>query len=381
MFDRETLLVLGAGASVPYGYPTGEKLIQDIVDDICNDQVSIKYSGRAVPNSDNFSQYIKEINILDQGDLILIGQSERSNFLTPQGKNICRIRLSEIPSLRDLKDKLNYFAPVSIDIFLRDNPSFHDAGRFMIVYTLLKRSKRCAGNFGQNGLTSQQKNEYDNWYRHLINEMISGCENPVDICKNKINIVTFNYTVDFEYYIVSRLFENEFFKRDIRENNMTFDQIISFFKERITHVYGQIWGISEVKDKFDILNKLEAVVLNSFCFSEAKTCYSSINLMSHERTADPEIKKIVSAAEDCVVIGFGFDRDNLDKLGFPGDKSSWIQFLSGKIFKYMDYRGKMRSLQSQFSMLKVGDRPPEITCSTAEKISDAYLNDFKIRLF
>src|SRR5437016_7627170 len=32
MIEKKTVLVLGAGASEPYGFPTGEKLLKDIVD-------------------------------------------------------------------------------------------------------------------------------------------------------------------------------------------------------------------------------------------------------------------------------------------------------------------------------------------------------------
>ena len=32
MIERPTVLILGAGASKPYGFPTGEKLLRDIVD-------------------------------------------------------------------------------------------------------------------------------------------------------------------------------------------------------------------------------------------------------------------------------------------------------------------------------------------------------------
>jgi hypothetical protein len=36
MFKEETLFILGAGASYPYGYPLGKALVIDIVNNINN---------------------------------------------------------------------------------------------------------------------------------------------------------------------------------------------------------------------------------------------------------------------------------------------------------------------------------------------------------
>lgn len=39
MFSHDTLLILGAGASLNYGYPTGAELVKNIIDNIETDEI------------------------------------------------------------------------------------------------------------------------------------------------------------------------------------------------------------------------------------------------------------------------------------------------------------------------------------------------------
>lgn len=41
MFKSETLFILGAGSSYPYGYPLGKELVKHIIDNIKSDQILI----------------------------------------------------------------------------------------------------------------------------------------------------------------------------------------------------------------------------------------------------------------------------------------------------------------------------------------------------
>ncbi len=41
MFKKETVFILGAGASKPYGYPLGSDLIKEIIANIDNDCIYI----------------------------------------------------------------------------------------------------------------------------------------------------------------------------------------------------------------------------------------------------------------------------------------------------------------------------------------------------
>ena len=72
MIDTETLFILGAGASVPYGYPTGNQLRIEIYKKFSSDfnsllqdttRVDLRYK-RAIPaKADEFCRNFKESGI------------------------------------------------------------------------------------------------------------------------------------------------------------------------------------------------------------------------------------------------------------------------------------------------------------------------------
>jgi hypothetical protein len=55
MFNEETLFILGAGASLPYGYPLGKDLINQIIDYIKNDFIYL-------PKIENLGYFYNENN-------------------------------------------------------------------------------------------------------------------------------------------------------------------------------------------------------------------------------------------------------------------------------------------------------------------------------
>jgi len=94
MIKNKTVLVLGAGASMPYGFPSG----QGLVDIICD--------------SDNPSK-----KLVAEG--AVVAPNEVSSFVNA---------LSEAD-------------PESIDVFLGNNPEFEKVGKAAIAATLLPRER------------------------------------------------------------------------------------------------------------------------------------------------------------------------------------------------------------------------------------------------
>ena len=55
MFKKNTVFVLGAGASKPYGYPIGSELIDDIINDLKDDSLYVSPS-KGVTNNFHYNE-------------------------------------------------------------------------------------------------------------------------------------------------------------------------------------------------------------------------------------------------------------------------------------------------------------------------------------
>src|SRR5258708_19497688 len=135
MITRPTTLILGAGASAPFGFPTGYQLLNEVLS--C-----------AAYSSDGASPLLA----LDYGT----GQIQAFwEALRASGKS-------------------------SVDSFLEHRPTLVDIGKAAMAWALI----RCE---------SEQKlfkRDGTNWYEYLFNRLNSRFE---DFDKNKLTLLTFNY--------------------------------------------------------------------------------------------------------------------------------------------------------------------------------------------
>lgn len=426
MFESNTLFILGAGASKPYGFPLGNGLVKAIIEDM-QDQIYIPLydrgnNPRPVWNATDdkedflyeFEKFEKEISCLlascdeitqehffdHNGDIIKL---IFNNLGFPIEKLFRPIKISRIDIFRKLKNTLIEFDPVSIDAFLRDNPSHQKAGKIMIIYSLLKREEPA-----KMALNSSDKR--DNWYSLLFNDLVSGCaDNPEGLLKNKVKFTTFNYDLSLDHYLKSRIIGTEVF-REKYSTDLSIAE--TFLKENpIKHIYGTCYqrdaytygryNTSPVEAK-RISGKIYPPQLTSKGLQNFKrftislTNYQNIKTMYQERKQDiNENKSDLAWAENIIIIGFGFDRDNLTLLGFPDNEEDFENILTGKTIRYLNFEGSNKSLSKEFDELseysrnknfhiKTNKKPIprfKLIESTAESISAAYLNDFKKYLF
>lgn len=391
MFKDETLFILGAGADFPYGYPLGADLIANIITNIRKDHIYI-------PMSDNSVQdYLKNGNSLIQIDFNLDEIISSADTLASEkfksedkpvlnglvsfnGKTYARIQLEKITQLANLKNALVEFDPVSIDAFLNHHPSYEQAGKAMIIYSLLK----CENEFYFSRREKTTEKPYpDNWYSHLINDILSGCNNPSDIKNNKINIITFNYSMSLDYYLKKRLSAVGL----LTDNTDAKTFIEELTTQKIHHVYGKIHDEIPIKEygafagSNDINKDRNDAEKNTMRFMKSIKSRNLISLMYQERQATDTYQKLIHNAKKIIIIGFGFDRDNLNILGLPEKEKEYATLLLGRQLRYMDYEGRMKGLAEQFNSLKMKHQSLSITRSTANSITEAYQNDFKIYLY
>ncbi|MBY0377511.1 MAG: hypothetical protein K2Q33_02970, partial [Gammaproteobacteria bacterium] len=85
------------------------------------------------------------------------------------------------------------------------------------------------------------------------------------------------------------------------------------------------------------------------------------------------------------IIGFGFDRNNLNILGLPSHGKKYFHpktndgLFNNKKIKWLNYKGKLTNIQRELEALANNDAgtTPKLIISTLEYISEAYHNDLK----
>lgn len=178
MVNNPLVLVVGAGASFPYGFPLGSQLRTEI----CN-----------IENDDSLlrASLVKHINLDD---------SLLRNFAKS-------FRLSSVKS---------------IDAFLAKRSEFESIGKLAIAASLISKSTK----------KTKEYDLEDNWYLELWNLLISGINSHNELKNNKLRIITFNYDYSLESFIHSSI---------VHTFGVSDTDAFSVLKNiPILHVYGSI---------------------------------------------------------------------------------------------------------------------------------------------
>lgn len=434
MFVKNTLFILGAGASVPYGFPLGKALISDIITDMDDviyiprykhnercafvdipEQKSITYSVDKIIN-DCKALYVGVEKINEQKLQISIEIPGCYDY-THRGSQPAKcfrlfpVQIKQLDKFMELRNALINFDPVSIDAFIRDNPSHAMSGKTMIYYSLLKRENKSKHELlmhkknnketkSSTNISNEDVCPQDNWLIHLLNDLTVGCsDNPESLNGNNVKFITFNYENSLEYFLYSRLYNIETFRDDDGGASI----VDKFFeKTDVHHVYGSLRVpqkdlIGEYGNYFTIsgLSGLESKCSDTRRFIFSINEFTNIKTMFDERKDGVDKDKVkhkeyIEWSNEIIIIGFGFDRDNLNILGFPNKMQGYRNLFEGKAVRYLDYDGNMNSLAQEFELIdtyfksiSTADNAKKFhyTRSVDKSISFAYQNDFKKSLF
>ena len=147
MIRRRTVFVLGAGASIPYGFPSGEDLLQE--------------ARRLSP---------KEIH-----------------------EHLC---IESTDPIQPLYDALVRTHDASLDSILDLRTDLRDAGKRLIASLLLQREFNS---------TKHYPNRSDDWITLLFGELTAGTRSLDEFVENQVVFVTFNYDRLLEHRILGAL--------------------------------------------------------------------------------------------------------------------------------------------------------------------------------
>jgi hypothetical protein len=147
VIKRPTALVLGAGASAPFGFPSGRKLRDDIIRDLG------------------------------------AGSTDLYKVVATTG--------SDAKHITNFRDALQKSGQRSVDAFLERRNEFVGIGKVAIAAALIPYEKEWTLWGGD-----------DNWYEYLFERLGPTLD---DVKQSQLVVITFNYDRSFEHYFFSAL--------------------------------------------------------------------------------------------------------------------------------------------------------------------------------
>jgi hypothetical protein len=257
MIKRRTLFILGAGASIPYGFPSGAEL-------------------RAL--------------LCDAAGAI---DSELSRLLFGV------LEINTRDTFEFAQTFLNSGQP-SIDAFLARRGEFREIGKLCIAAALCQREVPAR--------VMRYEND-DNWYALLWEALTRDTTKASEVSENNARFVTFNYDRSLEHFLFQAT-KNTF--PDVSDA-----QALAVVNSLgILHIYGSL-GKFHYPDQPMGTRRFEPNVKAPFLQIAAH----GLSIIPEARDDAPvfhEAQKLIIWCEALCFLGFGFDFLNLARLNVPG---------------------------------------------------------------
>ena len=288
MIDKKTVFILGAGASCPYGYPSGSCL-----------RWLICFHGGFQNNYFNYLNQSKlDQRIREQR------RGEVNHF---------------IKAFKDSNIK-------SVDVFMANNPKLAPIGKYIIAYEIFRaernscfseEAKRRQEQFEDLRKNPDRKRQLweiagfvgGDWYFYLYNRLLEGLVGKdalPDFSNDNIAFITFNYDRSLEQFFYESL---SHLNSEVPE-----DRIIQTLKQlKIIHVYGQIAPLKwqNANDYVEYKSQTDESLLQCAA-NNVKTIY--------EEKENPELmeaQNLIKQSEQMFFLGFGYAPENMEVLGLP----------------------------------------------------------------
>lgn len=295
MIDKRTVFVLGAGASCPYGYPSGAHLRKHIC--------------------------------LSQG----LWQSYNLSGIGSQSAQE-EGRLKEI---QEFIDKFRKSSIKSIDLFMANNPKLAPIGKYIIAFEIFRAErdsrfgeeakleqeqiadKQHRGTFGPLNLLSSPLFMGQDWYSYLYNHLLEGKvgnDDLPDFSNGNLAFVTFNYDRSLEQFLYEAL---RYSFTEVLE-----ERVVQCLKQlKILHVYGQVASLQwqNPSDYVDYKPQTNESLLQRA--ANVRTIY--------EEKENPELieaQNLLKQAKRLFILGFGYAPENMSVLGLPAliPQTCWV---------------------------------------------------------
>lgn len=246
-----TVLILGAGASKPYGYPTGDELQKQILANL--------------------------------GD----PKSDPSRQLHQLGHSPAKIE--------EFWRRLQGADADSIDEFLRNQSAFEELGKQAIAQVLMK------SEFEHSQDQQKFNRASGSWYQLFKNALV-GTGSLHSISTGLVSVVTFNYDRSFENYLY-QTFVNAFSSEE--------GEILKVLRSiRIHHIHGVLdwlpWQAYKTNRPYGSTFSPDVIKSSAATIKLAH---------ENPRQIDNVASQLIEDAERILFLGFGYAASNLIKLG------------------------------------------------------------------
>jgi len=298
MFDgKKTLFILGAGASVDFGFPTGNELRENI---------------RGLSSY----QHIQNLSesVTDGKDKV---HSDYRSFKAGGTKSIPGNVLEGLeavyklePDLKEFCDKFHNSPVYSIDEWLVNWPDLRDVGCLVLAYHILKAEAH--SNLFRT----------ETWAQYLLGL----CGNTRDeFEKAQFLIVTFNYDRSFEFFLYYTLLNK--YAYDPEQAS----QIVK--KKVIHHIHGKLGALEWENTPEEVMIKHGNYRIP---FNQLRAAANQIKVVHETNRSDKlslRARELIDWSDNVVFLGFAYNSENMRKLGFSpmlgyakeGDKRSLPQ--------------------------------------------------------
>ena len=285
LFDgsNANIIILGAGSSVPYGFPTGKQLRKDIL----NLKNSIEGLQHLQEFEDSFQLY-KRINT---------SESTLNGFYHKR--------------ITEFNDRFKKSILQSIDSYLNrlektNDPDNVNVGKYLIFEMIKKYERREFNNVGDN---------QDDWIEYLVEKYLKYDDIFNAFKSSPPLIITFNYDNIFEHYIHSYL---------VYGRNFTDKMAYEFIKNlNILHVHGH------TKSYY---SKYEETNMSIYEIISDLSVIRDEHKVKYESQVSKKIETVLVSTQKINIyfLGYGFDKYN-NNLLFPNIKQFQGYFKANKI--------------------------------------------------
>ncbi len=255
MITESTVLILGAGASHPYGFPLGPELKSRVW------RLLRAASGGAYDCAERAASYEPLLAMGFNPDLI-----------------------------EEFSLKLERSPRTSVDAFLENQPKFLEVGKAAIAATMLPLED-------QEALLSEPKSEERKWYQKLYNSL---GRSLAEIRDNKLVTLTFNYDRSLETYLLEAI------KNDFGLSTDDTHEVLTHLP--ILHLYGSLGT-----DDFNGLiteGRIERAANSIRVISDDSP--------RDDPTFQQAWQHIQQSSNVCF-LGFGYDESNINRLRISND--------------------------------------------------------------
>lgn len=195
MFKSPTVLLLGAGASAPYGFPLGVTLKREI-------ESNLLALTKAQPST--FGRQLQISTFLNSGYFALREWCLREEPPLFDHEFFYRDITNLLSELRD--------GPASIDEFARINPRWRDKIKVFVAIEILARIFKPSNQQSYVRDDNSLITSSTGWYAPLVHELRRSANNATDLAENNLQIITFNYDRSLEYYFERQLAREQIFQ-------------------------------------------------------------------------------------------------------------------------------------------------------------------------